>query len=171
MRRALLAVIAGGTLLTGAACDSDAKSTEAATAPTVPATTATTSAPPDYTANTKVVCDKLQTLYKNELPDFGSAMGKMITYREAKDTAEAKKAENAAAQELRAVAAKIRKDTAAAQNPEFKAAGMTSAAKVDASARDRRYIVKVKTLKDLNATVEKQFTEWLSPVAGYCAPS
>ena len=168
MRRALLAVIAGGTLLAGSACDSDANSSGAAPAPSVPASTAASSAPPDYSANTKLVCAKLQTLYQGDLRDFGAAMGKLITYREAKDAAQAKKAEAAAATELKAVAAKIRKETAAAQNPEFKAAGSTSAAKVDASAVDRRYIKRVKTLKDLNATVEKQFTEWLSPVAGYC---
>ena len=170
MRRALLAVIAGGTLLAGAACDSDAKSDEAAAVPSVPASSAPSSAPPDYTADTKVVCGKLQTLYQGDLRDFGAAMGKLITYREAKDAAQVKKAETAAAAELKAVATRIRKETSVAQNPEFKAAGATSAAKIDASARDRRYISRVKTLKDLNATVEKQFTEWLSPVAGYCGP-
>ncbi|MFF5082328.1 hypothetical protein ACFY36_35220 [Actinoplanes sp. NPDC000266] len=170
MRRALLAVIAAGTLLAGAACDSDADSSDAAAAPT-PSASPSASPEPDYSANTALVCGNFQKLYSAELKDFGAAMGKMITYKEAKQTAEAKKAEDAATAKLKAVAAKIRADTATAEDPEFMAAGQTSAAKVDASVVDRKYITKIKTLKDLNGTIEAQFTEWLSPVAGYCAPS
>ncbi|MGK5679547.1 hypothetical protein [Actinoplanes sp. URMC 104] len=169
MRRALMAVLAGGVLLTGAACDSDATSTEAAPAATPESTAPSSPPPPDYTANTRQVCGKLQTVYSGEMRDFGAAMGKLITYRETKQAAEAKKAENTAVAELKAVAARIRKETAAAQNPEFKAAGMTSAAKVDASAVNRAYIRKATTMKVLTSTIEGQFKEWLSPVAGYCA--
>ncbi|MBU2663209.1 hypothetical protein KOI35_06775 [Actinoplanes bogorensis] len=169
MRRALLAVLAGGLLLTGAACDSDANSTEAdAPAPTAPST-APSSAAPDYTADTKQVCAKLQTMYTVELKDFGAAMGKLITYREAKQTAEAAKAETAAATELKQIATKIRKDTAEAENPEFKAAGLTSAAKIDASAANRTYIKKTTTMATLDKTIEGQLKGWLSPVTGYCA--
>ncbi|XVU25098.1 hypothetical protein ACQPZJ_49265 [Actinoplanes sp. CA-054009] len=170
MRRALLAVIAVGTLLTGAACDSDAKSSGAAAAP-APSASPSASPEPDYSANTKLVCGNLQKLYAAELKDFGAAMGKMITYKEAKQATEAKKAEDAATAKLKAAAAKIRTDTTTAEDPEFMAAGQTSAAKLDASAVDRKYITKIKTLKDLNSTIEAQFTEWLSPVAGYCSPS
>jgi hypothetical protein len=170
MRRALLAVLAGSVMLTGAACDSDAESTGAAPEATPASTAPSSPPPPDYTANTKVVCGKLQSLYTVELRDFGAAMGKVITYREAKQTAEATKAEATAVTELKQVATKIRKETAAAQNPEFKAAGLTSAAKVDASAVNKAYIKKAKNLKVLNSTIEGQFKEWLSPVAGYCAP-
>ncbi|XVV12350.1 hypothetical protein ACQP2X_47405 [Actinoplanes sp. CA-131856] len=170
MRRALLAVIAVGTLLTGAACDSDAKGSDEAAAP-APSASPSATPEPDYSANTTLVCGNLQKLYSAELKDFGAALGKMITYKEAKQAAEAKKAEDAATAKLKAVATKIRTDTATAENPEFMAAGQTSAAKVDASVVDRKYITKIKTMKDLNGTIEAQFTEWLSPVAGYCAPS
>jgi hypothetical protein len=167
MRRALLAVLAGGTLLTGAACDSDATGddpTAAAPASAAPAT----SAAPDYSANTKLVCDRLQTIYQGELRDLGTAMGKMITYKEAKQATDVKKSENAAAAELKAVAAKIRTETAKADDPDVRKAGATSAAKLEASAKDRKYFARVKTLKDLNATIEGQLTQWLTPIAGYC---
>ncbi|MEV4345557.1 hypothetical protein AB0J83_13870 [Actinoplanes sp. NPDC049596] len=170
MRRALLAVIAAGTLLTGAACDANSPDEGEAAAP-APSASPSASPEPDYSANTELVCGNLQKLYSVELKDFGAAMGKMITYKEAKQPAEAKRAEDAATAKLKAVAAKIRTDTATAEDPEFMAAGQTSAAKVDASAVDRKYITKIKSLKDLNATIEPQFTEWLSPVAGYCGPS
>jgi hypothetical protein len=169
MRRALLAVLAGSVLLTGAACDSDAKSTEAAPEATPASTAPSSPPPPDYTANTRTVCGKLQSLYSVELRDFGAAMGKLITYREAKQTAEATKAENAAVTELKQVATKIRNDTAKAENPEFKAAGLTSAAKIDASAANRAYIKKTTTMKSLENSIEGQLKGWLSPVAGYCA--
>jgi hypothetical protein len=167
MRRAILAVIAGGTILAGSACDSDAKTTpEAASTPSAAAPSVSPS--PDYTASTKLVCDKLQTLYTTELRAFGTAMGKMVTYKEAKQTTQAKSAENTAAGQLKAAATKIRKETAAAEDPDFQAAGKVSASKLESSAKNRDYMEKVKTLNDLNKSVQGQFAEWLTPVAGYC---
>jgi hypothetical protein len=167
MRRAILAVIAGGTILAGSACDSDAKTTPEAAA--TPSTAAPSSTPaPDYSTSTKLVCDRLQTLYTTELRAFGAAMGKMITYKEAKQTAEAKKAETTAAGQLKAAATRIRKETAAAEDPDFQAAGKVSASKLESSAKNRDYMEKVKTLNDLNKSVQGQLTEWLTPVAGYC---
>lgn len=168
MRRALLAVIAGGTLLAGAACDGGAKTT-AAPEPTASTEPAHSLPPlPDYTANTNLVCAKLNTIYEGELRAFGAAMGTMITYKEAKQTPDAQKAEDVAVSKLKAVAVKIRKDTGVAQDPEFKAAGVISATKVETSVQDRKYFDKVKTLKDLNTTIEGQFAQWLTPVSGFC---
>jgi hypothetical protein len=168
MRRALLAVIAGGTLLAGAACDGGAKTT-AAPEPALSTAPAHSLPPlPDYTANTNLVCGRLNTIYQGELRAFGAAMGTMITYKEAKQAPDAEKAEDTAVAKLKAVAVKIRKDTGAAQDPEFKAAGVISAMKVETSVKDRKYFAKVKTLKDLNATIEGQFAQWLTPVSGYC---
>jgi hypothetical protein len=169
MRRAILALVAGGTLVATAACTSNAKTTGAAETGAPAATAAPSTSPaPDYSASTRLVCGKLQTLYTGELKAFGAAVGKMITYKEAKQTAEADKAEATAAGQLTAAATKIRTETAAAEDPDFQAAGRTSAAKFEQSAKDRKYFAKVKTLADLNATVQEQFTEWLTPVAGYC---
>nr|WP_296066369.1 hypothetical protein [uncultured Actinoplanes sp.] len=173
MRRALLAVIAGGTLLAGAAaCDGGGKNEDTPTA-AAPATAAPTTSPtPDYAADTAQICGRFQSIYQVELRNLGTAMGKMITYKEAKQAPEAKKAENAAAGQLKSMATKIRTETAGAQDPDFKEAGATTAAKLEASAKDRKYFAKVKSLKDLNATIEGQLAEWLTPVAGYCgAPS
>lgn len=168
MRRALLAVIAGGTLLAGTACDDGVKT--AAGPDPAPSTAPAHSLPPlpDYTANTNLVCGKLNTIYQGELRAFGAAMGTMITYKEAKQAPEAQKAEDVAVAKLKAVAVKIRKDTGVAQDPEFKAAGVISATKVETSVKNRKYFDRVKTIKDLNATIEGQFAQWLTPVSGYC---
>jgi hypothetical protein len=178
MRRALLAVFAGGVLLTGAACGNDPETTTSA--PASPSATPSSSPAPDYSQDTALVCGRLQTLYKGELRNFGAAMGKVVSYRETKQTAGpsadpqhvagAKAAEKAAAAQLTAAAVKIRKLTATAQDPQLRTAGASSAAKLERSAKDRKYITTVKTLKSLDTTIQLQFTEWLTPVAGFCGP-
>lgn len=172
MRRALLAVLAGGTLLTGAACDGVTKNTagQDPVSSITPSRVPDETLPPlpDYSANTKQVCTKLQTVYSGELKAFGTAMGQMVSYKEAKQAAEAQTAENAAAGQLKAAGTKIRQETATAADPDFKAAGATSAAKFERSAQDRKYFDQVKTLKDLDNTLQTQMAVWLTPVSGYC---
>jgi hypothetical protein len=172
MRRALLAAIAGGALLAGmAACDGNTNSDgSSAAAPAAPSPT--TSPTPDYTEDTALVCAEFQSIYDKDVKSLGAAVGKMITYKEAKQAPDAKKAEDTAAGDLKAIATKIRTATATAENPELQAAGATSAAKLDASAQDRKYFTKIKTLKDFNSTIEGQLNTWLTPVSGFCgAPS
>jgi len=167
MRPAILAVLAGGVLLTGAACESEPEIHQNGTV-AAPTTAATTAPPPDYTADTTAVCGRLDKIFTGELDDFGTAIGKMIAYKEAKQTANAVKAEKAAAAELQSAGSQIRKETSGAQNPELKAAGEASARKLEASAKDRAYIKKIKSTTDLDKTLKPQLAEWLSPVAGYC---
>ncbi|GAA2902824.1 hypothetical protein Acy02nite_45030 [Actinoplanes cyaneus] len=164
MRAAILAVLAGSVLLTGAACDSDAQVYDAG----APAPSATSPAP-DYSADTALVCGKLNEVFTGKLDDFGAAIGKMIAYKEAKQADNVAKAEKSAAAELQSAGAQIRKETSVAQNPELKQAGETSAVKFETSARDRKYIKNIKTAADLDKTLKPQLTEWMSPVAGYCA--
>jgi hypothetical protein len=168
MRRALLAVALGGVLLTATACDSDAETPAAAPAASTPSTAAS-SAGPDYSVNTKLVCGKVEKVFDADLESFGTQMGKMIAHKEAKQAAEAKKAEEAAAARLKDIAAKVKKETAAAEDPELKTAGETSAAKFATSAADGKFFDSIKTTKDLDRAIEGKMTEWLSPVAGYCA--
>lgn len=167
MRRALLAVTLGGVLLSAAACDSGTEAPVAAPAPTTAAPVVTSPAP-DYSENTKLVCGKVQTIFNTNLQNFATQMGKMIAYKQAKQTAEAETAEKAAAAQLKDVATKVRKETAAAEDPELKTAGETSAAKFAKSAADAKYFDSIKSDKDLNKTIEAKMTDWLSPVAGYC---
>lgn len=165
MRRALLVVLSGSLLLPVTACDNAKKSDAAAPAITVQPTEAP---PPDYTVDTQMVCTQLQSVYTGELRVFGTAMGKLVSFKEAKQTADAEKAETDAATKLKAAGAKIREDTETAQDPAFKAAGETSAVKLEQSATDRKYFDRVKTLKDLNSTLQPQMAQWLTPVSSFC---
>jgi hypothetical protein len=167
MRRAFLAVALGGVLLASAACSSDAETPAAAPAAATPLAAATP--PPDYSANTKLVCGKVEKIFNDDLEGFGTQVGKMIAYKEAKQTANAEKAEKAAGKELKEIGAKVKKATAAAQDPELKTAGASSAAKFTKSATDAKFFDSIKTTKDLDRTIEAKMTEWLTPVAGYCA--
>jgi hypothetical protein len=168
MRRAILAVALGGVLVTAGACSSDAKSKPVTAAP---APSATPSLPPmpDYTANTRLVCGKLQKIFDADLRGFGTQAGKMIAYKEAKKAPEAAKAQKAASDQLRTVGTKVKRETAVAQNPELQVAGATSAAKFTQSATDARFFDRVKSTKDLNRAIDAKMTDWLNPVAGYCA--
>jgi hypothetical protein len=170
MRRAILAMTIGGVLLTGASCSSgaDTPATSAPSAAAVPSSEPS-SAAPDYTANTKLVCDTVQKTLNDDLKGFGTELGKMIAYKEAKQTADAEKARQFAGQELKNVGAKIRKETAAAQDPQLKVAGVTSAAKMAKTADDDKFFAKIKTTKDLDKILQSQLTEWFTPVAGYRA--
>jgi hypothetical protein len=168
MRRALLVVLAGGLLLPVAACDSDATESNAAPPATVQPAESLPPPPPDYTISTQMVCTRLQSVYTDELRDFGTAMGKLVSFKEAKQTADAEKAETAAAGKLKAAGAKIRQDTATAEDPQFQAAGENAAARFEQSATDRKYFDRVKTLKDLDSTLQPQMAQWLTPVTTFC---
>ena len=170
MRRAILAVTIGGVLLTGTACDSDAETTAAAaSSPAITPSAEPTSPPPDYTANTKLVCGKVEKILNEDLKGFATAIGKMIAYKEAKQTTEADAAQKSASKELKDVGAQVKKETSAAEDPALKTAGATSAAKFAKTAGDDKFFDKIKTTKDLDAIIEGQLTEWFTPVAGYCA--
>ena len=168
MRRAILAVALGSVLLTGGACSSDAKSSDSAAATRTPSA-APTSAAPDYSDNTRLVCDKLQKIFNTDLEGFATQVGKMIAYKEANQAPEAAKAQQAAGQQLKNVGAKVKRETAVAQDPELQTAGATSADKFTKSAADQKFFARIKTTKDLDRTIEAQMNEWLTPVAGYCA--
>jgi len=168
MRRVLLAATLGGLLLRAAACDSGAESPAAAPAAGTPSA-APTSAAPDYTANTKLVCGKVSDIFSDEMTGFHTEMGKMIARKEANETAEAEKAEKAARAQLKSVGAKIKKETAAAADPDLQTAGATSAAKLVKSASDTKFFDSIKTEKDLDSRIEAKLVDWMNPVTGFCA--
>jgi hypothetical protein len=171
MRTALLAVSLGGLLLAGAACSDGDNGSESTTAraPAAPAPTATTVPAPNYYADTRKVCARLDKIFHADVAEFGTAMGKMIAYKEAKQAAEAEQARKAASTQLKEVAAKVRKETVAAQDPELKQAGAVSATKFSKSSADKALFDKVKTTKDLDRTLAAKMPDWMDPVAGLCA--
>ncbi|GAB1643417.1 hypothetical protein [Krasilnikovia sp. MM14-A1259] len=171
MRRAILAVTLGGALLTAAACGDDAPPATPSAAgahSTPPAVAVPAESKPNYAADTRQVCGKLETIYSKDLKNFGTELGRMIALREAKQADAAEKAAKAARAQLKAVADKVRKETAAAQDPELRKAGAESAAKFAKSAQDSALLDKIKSTADLDKSLETLMTAWLTPVAGVC---
>ena len=171
MRTALLAVSLGGLLLTGAACSSGDNGSESTTAeaPAAPTAVTTTVPAPNYYADTRKVCARLNKIFDADVAEFGAAMGKMIAYKEAKQAAEAELARKAASKQLKEVGAKVRKETVAAQDPDLKQAGAVSATKFSKSAADKALFDRIKTTKDLDRTLATKMPDWMDPVAGLCA--
>jgi hypothetical protein len=172
MRRALLAAIAGGALVALTACGSDANNASS-TAEQAPAPASSTAGPtfqtPDYTANTKQVCDKVSAIYSDGFAGFSTQLGKMIANKEAKQAGSADVARKAAGEELKKVGAKIKQEVAAAQDPDLKVAGQQSAAKITGSAADQAFFDSIKTTKDLDTRLEPKMLDWMNPVTGFCA--
>jgi hypothetical protein len=174
MRRAILAVALGGVLVTGTACTTGRSTGVTAASPTpesadVLSSPEATNAAPDYSADTRAICGRLETVFNGGLTAFHTQMGKMIANKEAKLAPEVAKAQKAAGAELKKVGAKIKSETAAAADPELRAAGAVSAAKFTKSATDDSFFKKIKTQKDYDRVIEDQLQQWFTPAAGYCA--
>ena len=109
-------------------------------------------------------------MFNSDLETFGTQLGRMIAYKEAKQAPEAETARKAASKELKDVSAKVRKETAAAKDPELREAGAVSATKFAKSAADKAFFDRIKTTKDLDRTQASTMPDWMDPVAGLCAP-
>jgi len=170
MRRVLLAgALAGALLTSAAACGSDKPETPAA-APASPTPTAEPTVQATTTSpNTRQVCGKVTALYDDGFDGFNAAMGRMIANKEAKLAPEAKKAQGVAAGELKKVGTRLKREIAAAEDPELKAAGEASAAKLTKSATDKKFFDSIKTTADLNKQIEGKMLDWMTPVRGFCA--
>jgi hypothetical protein len=168
MRRAILAATLGAALLTGTACDSDAEPTASggSAAPSAPTPTVSIAA---YAANTRKICDDVQKIFDTDITPFGTALGKMIAYKEEKLPKEADKYEKAARKQLKTVATKITNATQNAEDAAIVTAGKASAAKFTASAADDKLYDSIKSSQDLNRFIDGKLGEWLTPISGYCA--
>ncbi|BFU42008.1 hypothetical protein [Krasilnikovia sp. MM14-A1004] len=167
MRRAILAVTLGGVLLSGAACSNDTKTADAAAPAGAPATTTTTAAP-DYTADSKKICGGLEKELQKDAEAFGAELGKMIGYKQTKQTQNAAKAQKAAATELKNWAADVKKATAAAKDPKLQAAGAEASANLVKAAEGDAFFAKFKTEKDVEKNFETELNAWFAPLTPIC---
>ncbi|GAB1694805.1 hypothetical protein [Krasilnikovia sp. M28-CT-15] len=165
MRRAILAVTLGGVLLSGTACSNDTKTPADAAAPA----TTTTTAAPDYTADTKKVCDGFEKDLQKGAEAFGKELGKMIGYRETKQTRNAATAKKAAAAELKNWASDVRSATRAAMDPRLQAAGESAAGNMVKAADGDAFFAKFKTEKDVDKHFEAELNGWFTPLNALCA--
>ena len=168
MHRLLLATLAGGLLFTAAACSADKD--DPAAAPAAAQSAAATSAAPasPYEADTEKVCGEVMGFIETDMDRFGAAVGRMIANKEAKSTAEAKKAQADAQKELRAVAKRIRDSSAKAQDPALVQAGESAAGSIEATAKDASFFARIDGVSSINGTLQEEMVSWVTPLSPHC---
>ncbi|HET9517949.1 MAG TPA: hypothetical protein VFO77_09515 [Actinoplanes sp.] len=178
MRRALMTVTLGTVLLTGAACGTaseppapggtGAPPPAAAQASAAQASAANPSPPNEKSPNTAKVCAEVQKVFNNDTAPIGAELAMMLVHKERKAKDQAAKAEENARKQLRTVAGKLKQATAGAEEAAVKAAGATSAGKLNASAADAKAFDELKSSADLNKFIDTKMADWLSPISGHC---
>jgi hypothetical protein len=104
-----------------------------------------------------------------EMGRFADELGKMIGYKEAKQTAKVAQSRAAAAKHLRALAAEMRRQTSTAKDSDVRAAGKEAAGSIELSAKDPAFYAKIKSVKSVEATLRSEMTPWITPLASFCA--
>jgi hypothetical protein len=162
MRRAILTVVLGGVLLTGAACGSDSP----------PVTAGPTAAPspsgPDYSVDTRRVCGEIQKVLDKNMESFGVELGKMIANKEAGVAAGARESKAAAQKKLRSFAAELVKTAEGAQDPRVRAAATQTADKLRADADNDAFYDGIEKASELDKALGPKVADWMGPVAGSC---
>jgi hypothetical protein len=181
MQRMITAVTVGAVLLAVSACTGSgdpgpAAQTGAPATSSAPAASAaprsiveTTARSSRYTKNTKQVCSATDKIFEGkEIGRFADDLGRMIGYKEAERTAEVNRSKAAAAKQLRALAARMRKQTSTADDADVRAAGQEAADSIEKSADDPAFYAKLKSVKTLEKTLRSEMTPWITPVASVC---
>jgi len=181
MRRTATFLTVGALLLGASACSSSdaavsttaSSDTSASSAP-APGVTASNAADDTatstQTASTKSVCTKVEKLLEGkQMKKFGTRLGQMIVYKQAKNTAKAKAARVTAGKDLLAFAKEMRTVTATAKDAEVRAAGEEGAVEIEKTAANDAFYAKIKTVKDVDKSMESEITPWLTPLSPYCA--
>lgn len=121
----------------------------------------------DHTADTAKVCGQVNQVFEKDMEKFGQELGKLIVYKEAKNSAQVKKAEASARRQLEAMATTIRTHTGAAQDPQLRRAGQESADAMQATAKSN-FFTKVDSIDGLEKVVGAEFLAWLLPLGDFC---
>ncbi len=164
MRRTIVVLAFAGVLATAAAC---AKQSTPTAGPTTAAAASSPSPTADYTADTKKVCDKIDTVLYNGMTPFAKKLGNMIGYKQAKQPDLAAKATAAAQQDLLEKADAVQQFTTAAQDPKMRTAGERSAKSLRATAASDAFFDRIESMDDLTA-LETEMAGWLMPFALFC---
>jgi hypothetical protein len=150
MRRAVLLLVAGGLLVTPAACGT-------ATSTATPSSTVATAAP-----ETRTACEAVGEAYTKSMGPFAEAVAKAAGSGSATDRAEAQK-------RLGDLAASIRAATASAKDPQIVTDGKTAADQLQKKAADKTVFAALKTPQDASQLLGPTLKDWLAPVTSHCS--
>ena len=166
MRRAVLALLVGGALLTATACGT-AKNATPNTAPNPgQATAVSAGAAPPVETTTKQWCESLGQVYNSNMGPFAESLTKMVDGRK---TGAAKATQDAAQKSLTSFAAAIRAATEGAVDPSLVQVGRQISDILKDKAKDEALFDKIKTTDDVNKLLGPTLKEWLAPLTSRCS--
>ena len=157
MRRALFGVVAGGLLLTAAACGSTGGPTPGAG---TPGAAGPVSLSPEQAA-TKASCEAIGDVYSKNMGVFASSLSKVPTTG---DTARLD-----ARQKLTDFGAAILGATRTSTDAQLRADGKQAATRLQATAKNAAFFAKIKTTQDVSTVLGPSMKEWLAPVTHHCS--
>ncbi|MGK5682130.1 hypothetical protein [Actinoplanes sp. URMC 104] len=169
MRRTVISLLAGGLLLTAAACgtakDQPGSTSAAPPAAAPPASAAGAGTGPAATgaaapAAIKTTCEALGQAYGKNMAPFARALTEYVADRKTIATAQ---------QSLAAFATAVQEATASSADAQLKADGKQAAARMHAKSTDATFFAGIKTGKDVSKTLGPTMTQWLSPVQRHCS--
>jgi hypothetical protein len=178
MRRSITVLGAGALLLAATACGGSdstssaapAAATTGAAAATTPAAVETSAAAPAGTESTKKVCGKATALLEGkQMKNFGGELGKMIVYKQSKNTDKADDAKAAAKKRLNQLADDFEAATADAKDPELQAAGQEAADSIRETAKDNAFFARIKTIKGVDKELQNEIVPWVTPLSTFCS--
>jgi hypothetical protein len=164
MRRAVQALVVGGTLILATACGTS-KSSDTPDTANQPAvgSSAGAGAQPQALAETKALCESLGQVYNKNMGQFAESLTKMVA-------ADGKKAAQQEAQvALKQFGIAVRDATGKTADAQLKADGAKAAEALEAKSGDATFFKTIKTNEDVNKVLGPSLKEWLSPVSTHCA--
>jgi len=166
MRRAVQALVIGGVLLPAAACGATTNPPPGAQggAPAAPAPGA---AAPSVDGSIRSSCEALGQVYGKNLAPVAKALTELVAAQQSPgdDKAHLRQVQRS----LTAFAAAIRAATSDSTDPQLRADGEQTAARIQAKAQDAGFIRGVKTDQDVNTVLGPTLKQWLSPVTAHCS--
>jgi hypothetical protein len=169
MRRAVIALVAGGVLLAAAACGT-APAPSSTGSGAAAGTQAPASTDPKVQASltdTRQVCEAVGKANSKDIGPFAASVSKLVASRKAGGTAAAA-AKQDAQHALVTYGEDLRAATQGSANEQVRADGTTVADTLKAKAADNATFDQLKTNTDIATLLGPTMTEWTAPVSKHC---
>ncbi|WP_328468331.1 hypothetical protein OHA21_51505 [Actinoplanes sp. NBC_00393] len=153
MRRVISTLLAGGALLTAAACGT-APNSGTDTAASAPA-----AASPAATPAVGAACEALAQAYGKNMAPYAQSLTTLVSDRTTIAQAQ---------QSLAAFATAVQDATKSSADKQLQADGKKTAEQMHAKSTDAKFFGAIKTPEDVNKAMGPTLTSWLSPLSEHC---
>jgi hypothetical protein len=167
MRQAVRMLLISGMLLPMAACGTATNPAPGEPAAGIGSATAAAPEVRASEASTKASCEALGQAYSKNMAPLAEALTKLATVRGS--AGDDKVPQGQVRQALTTFAAAIGGATQGSTDPQLRADGKKTAAKLTAKAADKKVFSEVKTTDDVNTALGSTLKQWLSAVDQQCS--